>query len=486
MEYISTRGGLTQPVSGTQAVIQGMAEDGGLFVPLRLPMVTYEAVNGLSYAQVAQMILALYFPEVDLHMWDKVLTSYVQGFDDARVTPVKTFGTCSYLELFHGPTASFKDMALGLLPDLMQAAYDLHKLSDTIFLLVATSGDTGSAALKAFAHRPGVEMAVFYPDNGVSPIQQVQMDAAATDSARVYAIHGNFDDAQSAVKSLFAMDRLKELEASYHKRLSSANSINLGRLVAQIVYYYVAYQQLVAEGTLLAGEVMDISVPTGNFGDILAGIYAKMMGLPIGKVICASNANRVLTDFIEQGVYYARRPFHKTTSPSMDILISSNLERFLYLSSGGDAAAVRQAYQDLRQQGSFTWPHPLPDYLVGASLDDAGTQAEIKAVWEEWGYLIDPHTAVAAHAARLADHHCLVVSTASPYKFPTTVLQALGQGEGKESAIEAVNHLAQWTGTTIPHSIQPLLTTSVTGAKKIEPGQIQWEVIRLLEGHHES
>lgn len=338
MIYKSTRGN-TQQVSGTMAVILGLAEDGGLFVPTEIPTVDIASLSTMSYKKLAKKILSLYFDEFSEKQLNHIVGQYDVKFK-ASIAPVTSFDNVSFLELYHGPTASFKDMALTLLPEIIKASYEVNDRDESILMLVATSGDTGSAALSGFVSQPKTKIGVFYPTDGVSPVQMMQMESIEGNNTFTYAIEGNFDDAQKTVKELFSDVDINKLTRQHQLNLTTANSINIGRLVSQIVYYFSAYYQLVDSGKIRMGEQIDISVPTGNFGDILAGIYAKEMGLPIDQTICASNSNNVLTEFFDTGVYDAKRSFYKTHSPSMDILVSSNLERFLYLISNGDTKLI--------------------------------------------------------------------------------------------------------------------------------------------------
>ena len=333
MDYFSTRGG-AERVSSAAPILKGLASDGGLFVPASFPQMPLSAIEelaDLSYEERAVRILRLFLTDyTEKEIEGCVRRAYGQTFDDVRRAPVTSVGDLEVLELWHGPTSAFKDMALQLLPQLMSTARVKQGEKDTILILVATSGDTGKAALEGFADAEGIRIMVFYPDGGVSPIQRLQMVTQAGDNVRVVAVRGNFDDAQRGVKEIFGDAAMAAELAAAHTKLSSANSINWGRLVPQIVYYFSAYADLLAAQKIQAGDTVNFTVPTGNFGNILAGYYAKRMGLPVEKLVCASNENNVLTDFLRRGIYDRRRPFHQTMSPSMDILISSNLERLLY------------------------------------------------------------------------------------------------------------------------------------------------------------
>ena len=434
MLYKSTRG--TETVSSTRAVLAGLAPDGGLYMPAVFPTgFDYHTVMGLPFTDMAARVFALFLDDFK-DIPALVQRAYAGKFDCADITPLVPVGDRYVLELFHGPTCAFKDVALSALPVLMTAAQKQEGETDGILILTATSGDTGKAAMEGFRDVPGVRIIAFYPDGGVSPVQERQMTTQEGQNVRAVAVRGNFDDAQSGVKSIFTRVQQEGLPPECRTVLSSANSINIGRLVPQIVYYFKAYSDLLALGRIRDGEPVNFTVPTGNFGDILAGFFAKKLGLPVGKLICASNANNVLTDFLTTGVYDRNRPFHKTASPSMDILISSNLERLLYLQGGEDASLVRQLMGRLAADGTY---RISPDILAALQkdlpagfADDPAAFRSISRVFAEHHYLMDPHTAVAWTVAeryrqKTADQTPnVVLSTASPYKFPQAVLTALG------------------------------------------------------------
>jgi threonine synthase len=440
MKYHSTRN-RTDFVSGPEAIIAGLAPDGGLYVPERLPAVDWRALP-VTYRELVRHILGLFFPEFSQSALMRIVAGY-DKFASNEIVQIQEFDDYAFLELYHGPTASFKDMALSLLPGLLRESYLLTGRDKSAFIMVATSGDTGSAALEGFAGQEGTEIMVLYPDGGVSEIQQLQMEAVRDNNAHVFAIAGNFDDAQRAVKQAFVSADIRHLAANRRKDLSSANSINIGRLVPQIVYYFYAYQRLAATGRIDEGALLDVSVPTGNFGDILAAIYAKAMGLPLGNIICASNTNKVLTDFFATGRYDSRREFAKTLSPSMDILVSSNLERYLHLLCGGDSELITDCYRSLAETGYFVWPLDFPSDLRSKHKTDPETTGLIRDAFDKYKYLIDPHTAVAYGAAELATNYCLIVSTASPYKFSDAVLAALESSDvGGDAATRTVTEPA--------------------------------------------
>ena len=428
MKYFSTRGG-SPAVSSARAVVDGLAPDGGLYTmaPDSIPQLDIKALQALDYYSLAARIVSALLPDFsEPEALDLVRKAYTGKFSSPLLAPVFDTGSDMFLELFRGPTSAFKDMALCLLPYLMKASAEKCGSSDDILILTATSGDTGKAAMEGFCDVPGIRIIVFYPDAGVSAVQQQQMVSQTGKNVKVCAVSGNFDDAQSGVKRIF-----ESAPSCEGVSLSSANSINIGRLVPQVVYYFSAYFAAVKNGRIRLGDKLNFSVPTGNFGDILAGYIAGEMGLPLGKLICASNKNNVLTDFINTGLYDRRREFYKTTSPSMDILISSNLERLLYLLSG-DSALVASLMAQLKSEGYYQVPPELLKKIqarfAAFCCDDAGTAAAIKTVWDTQHYLCDTHTAVGWQAAQdfgKDNGPCVILSTASPYKFPAAVLSAL-------------------------------------------------------------
>ncbi len=464
MEFFSTRN-VNEKVSAAQAIAQGLSQEGGLFVPASFPKVDLDAACKMEYAQLASHILSGYLEDYDPNFLKQATAdTYGAAFGGKAGQLEHVEGSTYALELWHGPTCAFKDYALQLMPKLLvEAKKNLGRTEQTL-ILVATSGDTGKAALEGYKNIPGVKILVFYPDSGTSEIQRLQMVTQQGDNVGVYAVKGNFDDAQTGVKRVFADKQLAAELAKKDVRLSSANSINWGRLVPQIVYYFAAYGRLVRNHEIEMGQPVDFCVPTGNFGDILAGYYAKQMGLPVGKLVCASNRNNVLTEFFETGTYNARREFFKTTSPSMDILVSSNLERLLYHITGSDAQ-VAAWMADLAEKGSYTVNSTTletirADFAAGCASDEEVAQ-EIKAIYQKVGYLCDPHTAVAFKVAReyqaaSQSHNPMVVlSTASPYKFPRDVLTALG-AEAPQSDFAAMDGLKALTNVPVPNSLAAL------------------------------
>ena len=488
MDYFSTRGE-AEHVSSATAILKGLASDGGLFVPDSFPHLTIgeiEALVPLSYEERAVRILRLFltdYTEDDLR--GCVERAYGRTFDDVRRAPVRTVGDLEVLELWHGPTSAFKDMALQLLPQLMSTARKKTGEQDTILILVATSGDTGKAALEGFADAEGIRIMVFYPDGGVSPVQRLQMVTQTGANVSVVAVRGNFDDAQRGVKEIFGDATMAEELAALRTKLSSANSINWGRLVPQIVYYFSAYADLLRERKITADDAVNFTVPTGNFGNILAGYYAKRMGLPVGKLVCASNANNVLTDFLQTGIYDRQRDFYQTLSPSMDILISSNLERLLYHLTE-DTAQVAAWMTELAASGKYDASRlltALRENFWAAFADDAATEGEIRAVYERTSYTLDTHTAVAYRAAEdyrraTGDTRPMVVlSTASPYKFGASVLHALGEDTAGLDEFAQMARLKTRSGMEVPARLAALREASVLHKRICEKNDMCTEVL---------
>ena len=477
MEFFSTRD-KARRVTSSQAIAQGLSDEGGLFVPESFPQVDVQAVCAMDYPAMAAAILRQYLTDYDpAFLADAAARTYGDAFGGKAgyLAPVEA-GTWA-LELWHGPTCAFKDYALQIMPKLLvEAKRNLGRTEKTL-ILVATSGDTGKAALDGYHDVPGVEIAVFYPTGGTSEIQRLQMATQEGANVAVYAVRGNFDDAQTGVKRVFADKAVAEQLAGRNIRLSSANSINWGRLVPQIVYYFAAYAQLLRAGQIAFGDEVDFCVPTGNFGDILAGYYAKRMGLPVGRLVCASNQNNVLTDFLTTGLYTARRAFYKTSSPSMDILVSSNLERLLYHVTGSDAEVAGLMAQLSREGGYTVRPETLAAIQESFGCGWASEEevaAEIRTRWQRDGYLCDTHTAVAFHVA--AQHKregvpMVVLSTASPFKFPRSVLEALGEA-APANDFEAMRALERATGRTAPASLAGLKDKAERFDAVIDPAQI--------------
>ena len=466
--YHSTRS-RNESVTSKQAILEGIAADGGLFVrdDVAAGAPSLERLLAGTFQERARLVLGHLLDDFSAdEVAGCVRAAYGANFDSAAVTPVTPVGADWLLELWHGPTSAFKDVALQMLPQLMRVAREGD--GRRIMIVTATSGDTGKAALEGFADVEGTGVTVFYPHGKVSDIQRLQMATQRGANVAVGAIEGNFDDAQTEVKRIFADRELAARLAANGVVLSSANSINVGRLVPQVTYYFDAYAQLVERGALKAGDQVVFCVPTGNFGDVLAGYFAKLMGLPVRTLVVASNANDVLTEFIETGVYDRRRPFHKTISPSMDILVSSNLERLLFYLSGGDCELVASLMAQLANEGRYEVPAELlgrlqETFACGRATDDA-TRETIRATWEGERVLLDPHTAVAKHVldARPADGVARVcLSTANPYKFSSDVLAALGHDVTGLDGFACMDRLAELTGIEPPAALSALRSAEV-------------------------
>ncbi|MDO4797432.1 MAG: threonine synthase [Coriobacteriales bacterium] len=473
MRYHSTRGNDVQVLS-KEAILTGIAPDGGLFVSDQIGNATLDlaTVCANDYHANARLVLGTLLPD---YTADEIATcvegAYGSQWDTRAITPTTPLGGDWLLELYHGPTCAFKDVALQMLPRLMSVARKTAGSGRNVMILTATSGDTGKAALDGFANVEGTGVTVFYPHGKVSDVQRLQMVTQQGNNVAVCGIRGNFDDAQTQVKHIFADKNLEQRLLDANTVLSSANSINVGRLVPQVTYYFDAYAQLTRAGAVAVGDPVDFCVPTGNFGDVLAGYYAKLLGLPVGKLIVASNANNVLTDFITTGTYDRRRPFHKTISPSMDILVSSNLERLLYYLCNGDCELVASYMADLSNKGSYTISATMLERLRATFAcgfaDDDATRATIASTWSELGVLIDTHTAVAKavldeRASEGRQRICL--STASPYKFSADVLAALGKDTSALDGFACMDELERLTNTAAP---APLV--SLRSAQELHP-----------------
>lgn len=477
MKFFSTRDH-DRIVTASQAIAQGLSDEGGLFVPERFPQVDVRALCQLDYPTLAAAVVSEYLTDYSKDfLAEATRTTYGEAFGGKAGYLAPVEGDTYALELWHGPTCAFKDYALQLMPKLLVEAKKNLSRTEKTLILVATSGDTGKAALDGYHDIPGVEIAVFYPTGGTSEIQRLQMATQEGANVAVYAVRGNFDDAQTGVKRVFGDKTIAAKLAERNIRLSSANSINWGRLVPQIVYYFAAYAQLLKAGKITFGDEVDFCVPTGNFGDILAGYYAKQMGLPVGRLVCASNQNNVLTDFLSTGTYTAKREFYKTTSPSMDILVSSNLERLLYHVTGSDAE-VAGLMKSLNETGSYT-VRPETLAAIRESFDcgwssEEQVAGEIRARYEKDGYLCDTHTAVAFHVAAQKKRDgvpMVVLSTASPFKFPRSVLEALGH-TAPENDFEAMQALEEATGRTAPASLAALRQKAERFSTVIDPAGI--------------
>lgn len=485
MEFCSTRdSGLR--ASGAQAILQGLAPDGGLYIPVELGSIDFAAMAGMDYPEAAYTVMRHFLPDYDDSFLRKALReAYGDNFGGKAGRLWQLSEDLSVLELWHGPTAAFKDYALQVMPRLLAEARRMRGETGETIILVATSGDTGSAALAGFANLEGIRIAVFYPESGTSVLQRLQMTTQEGKNVSVYGVRGNFDDAQGGVKRAFTSRELAEALAAGNAKLSSANSINWGRLMPQIVYYATSYLALCTAGRVAYGDAVDYCVPTGNFGDIMAGWYAKKLGLPIGRLVCASNKNNVLSEFLESGRYNARREFHKTSSPSMDILVSSNLERLLFHACGSDAQ-VRQWMAQLTEEGGYTVPQGVMEAIrqsfVAGWVPEEEVFAEIRRMEKEAAYLCDPHTAVAfavGRGAALPGRPMVVLSTASPYKFPRQVLGALGRPVPGDE-FEALDALAQASGFPVPEGLASLAGKAERFTEVIDPAAIPEIPLRCI------
>ena len=470
--YKSTRNA-NETATASMAILKGLANEGGLFVPDSIPAfdVSLEELSKMDYRQVAYNVMKLMLTDfTEEELMHCINSAYDDKFDTKEIAPLVKKAGAYYLELFHGSTIAFKDMALSILPYLLTTSAKKNNVENEIVILTATSGDTGKAALAGFADVPGTKIIVFYPKTGVSPIQEKQMVTQKGDNTFVVGITGNFDDAQTGVKNMFSDVELNEYLGTKGYQFSSANSINIGRLVPQMVYYVYAYTRLVANGDIKVGDKINVVVPTGNFGNILAAYYAKEMGLPIAKFICASNENKVLYDFFETGSYNRNRDFILTTSPSMDILISSNLERLIYKIAGNDAAKNKELMMALNSQGEYTITDDMKANLAsfyGNYASEAETSATIKKVYESDNYIMDTHTAVAAnvydkYVASTGDNTPTVIaSTASPYKFTRSVMNSIDAEYDKQSDFDLVDELNRLSGVKVPQAIEDIRTAPV-------------------------
>ncbi len=472
ISYKSTRGD-GETYTASQAILQGLSPDGGLFVPTQIPKLkkSLKELSQLSYQDLAYEVMSSFLTDFTPdELKGCIERAYDSKFDTEKIAPLVEKGGVHYLELFHGATIAFKDMALSILPHLMTTAAKKNREDREIVILTATSGDTGKAAMAGFADVPGTKIIVFYPKHGVSPIQEKQMVTQKGENTHVVGITGNFDDAQTAVKKMFHDQDLAAELARAGYLFSSANSINIGRLVPQIVYYVYAYATLARDGKIQDGEKINVVVPTGNFGNILAAYYGKQMGLPLDRLICASNDNKVLYDFFSTGIYDKNRDFILTTSPSMDILISSNLERLIYKIAGDDAERCRGLMESLSAQGKYGITPAMREQLedfYGGFATEKETAHTIAQVSKDTGYILDPHTAVATavyekYKAQTGDARTTVIaSTASPYKFTRSVLCALDPKYDSMTDLELVDELHRLTGLPIPKAIEEIRTAPV-------------------------
>ncbi|MBR6665709.1 MAG: threonine synthase [Lachnospiraceae bacterium] len=489
--YNSTRSA-GAPVKASVAILKGLSDDGGLFVPDHIPALdkSLEQLSKMTYQEVAYEVMKLFLTDfTEEELKNCINKAYDEKFDTDVIAPLVEAKGAYYLELFHGATIAFKDMALSILPHLLITSAKKNQIQNEIVILTATSGDTGKAALAGFAEVEGTRIIVFYPKNGVSPIQEKQMVTQKGDNTFVVGIHGNFDDAQTGVKKIFSDKELAKEMAAKGFQFSSANSINIGRLVPQIVYYVYSYVQLLAEGKIGDGEAINVVVPTGNFGNILAAFYAKNMGLPIAKLICASNDNKVLYDFFSTGTYDRNREFMLTTSPSMDILISSNLERLIYRIAGNDAEKNAALMAALNGTGKYEITEDMKKELqdfYGNYASEAETAETIKDLYEDCGYVIDTHTAVAAsvydkYVKETGDKtKTVIASTASPYKFTRSVMEAIDSKYASMGDFELVDELCKLANVAVPNAIEEIRSAQVRHNNICEVDEMQQVVRNFL------
>ena len=489
--YKSTRNS-EKTVTASEAILKGLADDGGLFVPESIPKldVTLDELKGMSYQETAYAVMKQFFTDfTEEELKHCINSAYDSKFDTEVIAPLVKVGDTYHLELFHGATIAFKDMALSILPHLMITSARKNQVKNDIVILTATSGDTGKAALAGFADVPGTKIIVFYPKGGVSHVQELQMVTQKGENTSVVAIHGNFDNAQSGVKAMFENKELeKELnEAGY--QFSSANSINIGRLVPQVVYYVYAYAKLLQNEEIAEDEEINVVVPTGNFGNILAAYYAKNMGIPIAKLICASNENKVLYDFFQTGTYDRNREFVLTTSPSMDILISSNLERLIYKISGEDARKDTDLMTELKTKGSYAitgeMKANLADFAAGYATEEQVAKT-IHDIYEDTGYVMDTHTAVAATVYKAYkedskdDRKTVIASTASPYKFAGSVMSAIDPKYKGQDDFKLIEELQKVSGTELPNAIKEIMNAEIRHNTECDVDQMEQTVKNIL------
>ena len=478
--YKSTRDA-EKTVTASQAILKGLADDGGLFVPVSIPKlpVSLGELKEMTYQEIAYTVMKEFLTDfTEEELKSCIAKAYDSKFDTEEIAPLAKVEDAYYLELFHGATIAFKDMALSILPHLLTTSAKKNQVKNEIVILTATSGDTGKAALAGFADVEGTKIIVFYPKNGVSRVQELQMVTQKGDNTSVVAIHGNFDNAQSGVKAMFENKELeKELnEAGY--QFSSANSINIGRLVPQVVYYVYAYAKLLQNEEIAEDEEINVVVPTGNFGNILAAYYAKNMGIPIAKLICASNENKVLYDFFQTGTYDRNREFVLTTSPSMDILISSNLERLIYKISGEDARKDTDLMTELKTKGSYA--------ITGEMKAEEQVAKTIHDIYEDTGYVMDTHTAVAATVYKAYredskdDRKTVIASTASPYKFAGSVMSAIDPKYKGQDDFKLIEELQKVSGTELPNAIKEIMNAEIRHNTECDVDQMEQTVKNIL------
>lgn len=491
LSYQSTRGG-ESGLTASQAILKGLADDGGLFMPTYIPKLetSIDKLAEMTYQETAYEVMRLFltdFTEEELKYC--IEHAYDSKFDTEEIAPLVKADGAYYLELFHGNTIAFKDMALSILPYFMTTAAKKNHIKNEIVILTATSGDTGKAAMAGFADVPGTRIIVFYPKGGVSKVQELQMVTQKGENTAVVAIHGNFDDAQTGVKKIFGDKEFAEKLDAKGFQLSSANSINIGRLVPQVVYYVYAYAKLVQNGEIQNGDEINITVPTGNFGNILAAYFAKQIGIPVKALICASNDNKVLYDFFQTGTYDKKREFILTSSPSMDILISSNLERLIYLSTGCDAEANKALMAELSADGAYTVTDDMKAVMkdfIGGYATETENAAEIKKVYDDTGYMIDTHTGVAStvyrkYVAETGDKTPTVIaSTASPYKFSHSVMEAVFGDQGDKDEFAIIDDLCRASNVTIPNAVEEIRNAQIRHRRECDVPAMESTVAEIL------
>ena len=491
LSYQSTRGG-ERGMTASQAILKGLADDGGLFMPTEFPKldISIEELAAMNYRETAYQVMKLFLTDFTGEELRYCIDHAYDGkFDTEEIAPLVKADGAYYLELFHGRTIAFKDMALSILPYLMTVSAKKNHVENEIVILTATSGDTGKAAMAGFADVPGTRIIVFYPKGGVSRVQELQMVTQKGENTAVVAIHGNFDDAQTGVKKIFGDKEFAQKLAAKGFQLSSANSINIGRLVPQVVYYVYAYAKLVQNGEIKTGDEINVTVPTGNFGNILAAYFAKRMGLPIKTLICASNDNRVLYDFFRTGTYDRRRELILTSSPSMDILISSNLERLIYLSAGCDAEADRRLMEELAATGSYTVTDEMRAFMkdfVGGYATEAENAREIRRLYDETGYMIDTHTGVAScvykkYVEQTGDRTPTVIaSTASPYKFSRSVMGAVFGDQGSRDEFAVIDEMCRASGVPVPGAVEEIRSAEIRHRRECDAADMEMTVGEIL------
>lgn len=489
--YKSTRSS-EGTVTASQAILKGLADDGGLFVPVSVPKldVTMEELKGMTYQETAYAVMKQFLTDfTEEELKHCIACAYDTKFDTEVIAPLVKVGDTYHLELFHGATIAFKDMALSILPHLLTTSAKKNHVKNEIVILTATSGDTGKAALAGFADVPGTRIIVFYPKNGVSRVQELQMVTQKGNNIAVVAIHGNFDNAQSGVKAIFEDKEFGTELADAGYQFSSANSINIGRLVPQVVYYVYAYAKLLEYGEIESGEEINVTVPTGNFGNILAAYYAKLMGVPIAKLICASNENKVLFDFFKTGKYDKNREFVLTSSPSMDILISSNLERLIYTAGGQDAEKTKALMYALKTDGVYEITEEMKERLkdfVGGYATEEETAQMIHDTYQSAGYVMDTHTAVAAYVSKSYREaggdmkKMLVASTASPYKFAGSVMTAIDDKYNGIEDFALIDELEKVSGMPVPNAIKEIRNAQILHKRECDAAQMKAAVKEIL------